>query len=201
MYDEYEGSQPRLQQLNSNIALIALGSNASSVWGDPLQTIQKASLEVTNRVGFKSKCSPIYQTPAFPAGAGPDFCNAVIRIGTNLPALDVLRILHEIEADAGRDRTVRWGQRTLDLDLLALGDLVAPDLDGYRHWRDLAPDQQAKTAPQTLILPHPRLQDRSFVLVPMADVAPDWVHPVLQQTVVEMRDARPADENASVVAL
>jgi|TARA_B110000977_G_scaffold200662_1_gene292023 2-amino-4-hydroxy-6-hydroxymethyldihydropteridine diphosphokinase len=145
--------------------------------------------------------SPLYGTPAFPAGAGPDFVNAAIRIPTGLPAQEVLAILHQIEAEAARTRTLRWGQRTLDLDLIALGNQVCPDLPTYTHWHGLAPDLQAQTAPDQLILPHPRVQDRSFVLVPLADVAPDWVHPVLGQSVVQMRDARLADEVRSVVRL
>ena len=145
--------------------------------------------------------SRFFNTPAFPAGAGPDFVNAAIRIETRLSAQNMLAALHEIEVDAGRERKVRWGQRTLDLDLIAMADEVLPDAATYLHWRDLPLDQQAKAAPDQLILPHPRLQDRSFVLVPLADVAPDWVHPVLGQTVVEMRDARPEAELASVIPI
>ncbi|MFT5064508.1 MAG: 2-amino-4-hydroxy-6-hydroxymethyldihydropteridine diphosphokinase [Yoonia sp.] len=185
----------------SMFALIALGSNVSSPWGDPTETVQKAISDVMDRLGSGGMQSPLYSTPAFPAGAGPDFVNAAIRVSTDLTAQDVLTVLHETEAKAARMRTLRWGQRTLDLDLIALGDQVCPDLLTYSHWRDLAPDLQAQTAPDQLILPHPRVQDRSFVLVPLADVAPDWVHPVLGQSVVQMRDARPADEVSSVVRL
>lgn len=185
----------------SMFALIALGSNVSSPWGDPTETVQKAISDVMDRLGSGGMQSPLYSTPAFPAGAGPDFVNAAIRVSTDLTAQDVLTVLHETEAKAARMRTLRWGQRTLDLDLIALGDQVCPDLLTYSHWRGLAPDLQAQTAPDQLILPHPRVQDRSFVLVPLADVAPDWVHPVLGQSVVQMRDARPADEVSSVVRL
>lgn len=185
----------------SMFALIALGGNASSPWGDPTETVQKAISDVMDRLGTGVMQSPLYSTPAFPAGAGPDFVNAAIRVSTDLSAQDVLTILHEIEAKAARLRTLRWGQRTLDLDLIALGDQVCPDLLTHSHWRGLEPDLQAQTAPDQLILPHPRVQDRSFVLVPLADVAPDWVHPVLGQSVVQMRDARPADEVSSVVRL
>jgi 2-amino-4-hydroxy-6-hydroxymethyldihydropteridine diphosphokinase len=185
----------------SMFALIALGSNVSSPWGDPTETVQKAISDVMDRLGSGGMQSPLYSTPAFPAGAGPDFVNAAIRVSTDLTAQDVLTVLHETEAKAARMRTLRWGQRTLDLDLIALGDQICPDLLTYSHWRGLAPDLQAQTAPDQLILPHPRVQDRSFVLVPLADVAPDWVHPVLGQSVVQMRDARPADEVSSVVRL
>ncbi len=198
MYDDYDTSQAPDQHLKVNKTLIALGSNAKSVWGDATQTIQKASLRVQEMLGFECVSSPLYATPAFPAGAGPDFVNAAIRVGTVLPPERILAVLHEIEAEAGRERVVRWGQRTLDLDLLAVGDQIAPDTAELRRWMDLDLDTQAKEAPNQLVLPHPRLQDRSFVLVPMADVAPDWVHPVLGLTVVQMRDARPIDEIDSV---
>ena len=180
------------------IVLIALGSNGVSPWGDAAETVQKAMVILSKKVGHLVGESPLYATPAFPAGAGPDFVNAAIRVTTALSAADLLTALHAVEAEAARERTVRWGQRTLDLDLIAYGDAVAPDLVGYDHWRGLPVDLQMKETPDQLILPHPRLQDRSFVLVPLADVAPDWVHPVLGQSVVQMRDARPSAEIASV---
>lgn len=91
--------------------------------------------------------------------------------------------------------------RTLDLDLIALGDAVLPDAATQAQWRGLDPEAQRRLAPDRLILPHPRLQDRSFVLVPLADVAPDWRHPVLGLTVREMLAARPVAERSEVVPL
>jgi len=78
---------------------------------------------------------------------------------------------------------------------------VLPDPAGFRHWLDLPPEAQSREAPDRLILPHPRMQDRAFVLVPLADVAPDWRHPVLGRTVTQMRDALPAGLLAEVVPL
>lgn len=179
-------------------ALISLGSNAHSVWGHPTLTVQKAILVMQEMADCTALRSGLYLTPAFPAGAGPDFVNAAIRISTDLRPNDLLAVLHRIEAEAGRERTVRWGQRTLDLDLVAVDDLVLPDPATHQQWRDLSLEKQAITAPDQLILPHPRLQDRSFVLVPLADIAPDWVHPILGQTVKEMCQARPKAEVASV---
>lgn len=101
----------------------------------------------------------------------------------------------------GRTRGVRWGTRTLDLDLIACGDAVLPDLTTYLHWRDLPLEAQMQAAPQELILPHPRMQDRAFVLVPMADIAPDWVHPVLDRSVRQMLAALPAAACAEITPL
>jgi 2-amino-4-hydroxy-6-hydroxymethyldihydropteridine diphosphokinase len=185
----------------SRKTLIALGSNEESVWGDATLTVQKAMQRVSELAISAPSCSLLYNTPAFPARSGPAFVNAVMALDTDLSPQDLLAALHLIEAAAGRTRTTRWGQRTLDLDLIAMGERVLPDLPTFEHWRNLPQDAQTQQAPQTLILPHPRLQDRGFVLVPMMDVAPDWVHPVLGQTVRELCMALPAADRASVVPL
>jgi 2-amino-4-hydroxy-6-hydroxymethyldihydropteridine diphosphokinase len=110
-------------------------------------------------------------------------------------------MLHQIEAAHGRIRSGRWAGRTLDIDLLAVGDQILPDAETHRQWRDLSPEDQALLAPDQLILPHPRLSERAFVLVPLADVAPDWRHPILGQTVTQMRDALPPADLAAVQPL
>lgn len=183
------------------LALIALGSNANSNWGDAAATVQKAMMLLNALVLKPISHSAFYQTSAFPADSGPDFVNAAAAFFTTMPGPDLLQALHEIEAEAGRTRDVRWGPRTLDLDLIAVGDVVAPDRIIQARWRDLPTDRQMHDAPTELILPHPRMQDRSFVLVPLNDVAPDWIHPVLGQTVAEMLAALPAADRASVVAM
>ena len=174
--------------------LVALGANLPSVIGSPSATIHEA-LNCTHQYRCKLlSVSRFFSTPAFPAGNGPDYVNAAAQLEVARDAKSVLNALHEVEAEFGRERVQRWGQRTLDLDLIAIDDEVHPDQATFHAWRDLPPQHQAERTPEQLILPHPRLQDRAFVLVPLADVAPTWRHPVLGQTVAAMRDALdPAD--------
>jgi len=181
--------------------LITLGSNEESVWGDARETIQKAMLAVAEFSDQPPKFSGLFATPAFPAGAGPDFVNAAMVISTPLSPADLLARLHEVEAAAGRTRTRRWGQRTLDLDLIAQGDTVLPSPEAHQAWRNLPLTQQQEQIPDELILPHPRLQDRAFVLVPMLEVAPDWQHPLLGRSIAEMAAALPDAARAEVVRL
>ena len=177
--------------------LLALGANLASVVGSPVDSL-RAALKMLSSNGVAIRAvSPLYSTPAFPAGNGPDYVNAAARISADMSPAAMLDLLHRIEGEMGRERLQRWGQRTLDLDLIACDDMVLPDRETHAAWRNLPPEEQVQRTPERLILPHPRLQDRAFVLVPLADVAPDWRHPVLNLTVLEMRDALdPADLDA-----
>jgi len=193
--------QARPTANSSQNVLVSVGSNEVSRWGDPTETIQKSRLALQDALRVEVVMSRLYHTPAFPAGAGPDFVNGVFSLRTSRDPAELLELLHALENAAGRVREQRWGPRTLDLDLLAYGDVVAPNLDVWTDWHDLDPDQQTEVAPDQLILPHPRLQDRAFVLVPLSDVAPTWVHPVLDLSVRDLLDAMPGEELADVVPL
>lgn len=187
--------------MNQGAALIALGANMPHSGASLPETI-RAAIAAVQAVGLQVVAeSRLYSTPCFPPGAGPDYVNAAIAVHTPLAAPQILQILHDIEAEFGRTRQVRWGMRTLDLDLLALGDAVLPDLATYRHWQQLAPEQQQQLAPDQLILPHPRMHERGFVLVPLADIAPQWRHPVLGQSVADLCAALPPLARAEVQAL
>ncbi len=149
---------------------IALGSNL----GDSERTIETALVRLDQidgmRLGVRTDksalaLSHLYKTA--PVGPPqPDYINACAIFHTVLPPEQVLHHLLGAEAGFGRIRRERWGPRTLDLDLLFYGDQVMDT--------------------PSLTLPHPRMHERAFVLVPLAEIAADWRHPVRQQTVDEM---------------
>ncbi len=186
---------------SSLIAVVALGANLSLRGAVPEMTLRQSLDALAHRGVVIRSVSRFFATPCFPAGAGPDYVNAAALIETDLAPEDLLQILHEVEHEFGRERAQRWGMRTLDLDLVCYGDQVHPDRAEHDRWRTLPTQDQARQAPDRLILPHPRLQDRAFVLVPMADVVPDWQHPVLDRTVTEMVAALPPEDVAQVTPL
>lgn len=185
----------------SQTFLIALGANLPFAENSPAMTLAKA-LNDFKEFGLRiTATSSFYHTPCFPAGAGPDYVNAVASARANLGADEVLDRLHKLELRYGRERSLRWGQRTLDLDLVAAGDTVLPDRIGYQRWQSLSAERQRELAPETLVLPHPRLAERAFVLVPMAEIAPNWVHPITGKTTLQMLDALEDAEKEGVKAL
>jgi 2-amino-4-hydroxy-6-hydroxymethyldihydropteridine diphosphokinase len=116
-------------------------------------------------------------------------------------ANEILEKLHAIEHELGRVRETRWGQRTIDIDLIAVDQNILPDAETFKKWQLLPFSQQTKIAPDQLVLPHPRMQDRAFVLAPMMDLCPDWVHPVIQKSVSQMYDVLNGQDTAEVMPL
>ena len=185
---------------NTKTAIVAFGGNLPVGGTLPEFTI-KASFAMLYDMGVTLVAqSSLYQTPCFPSGAGPDYVNAVavIRYASEWAPAKLLAVLHKVEAQFGRVRQTRWGMRTLDIDLIAIGDMVLHDPVTLRHWIDLTPDEQQLAAPDHLILPHPRLQDRAFVLVPLAEILPDWRHPLLDASVLDLLAALPAKDREEV---
>ena len=187
----------------ANKVLIAFGANLPDGRFGPTDTLRAAIDDLRSHgVGFL-RLSRFYETPCFPAGAGPDYVNAaaVVRPPEGMGPDGLLALLHQVEAAHGRQRISRWAGRTLDIDLVAWDDAVLPDVESQTRWRDLPASDQARLAPDRLVLPHPRLQDSAFVLVPLAEVAPEWLPPLLGQTVAEMLAALPERDRAEVRAL
>ncbi len=187
----------KLQQIGT-IALIALGANLPSRLGPPDATLRHA-LDALPAEGVRIlRASRLYATPCFPPGAGPDYVNAAAMVETTRDAAALMAHLHAIEARHGRVRGARWGMRALDLDLIAHGAQVLPDAATFAAWRDLPAAEQVRRTPDRLILPHPRLQDRGFVLVPLAEIAADWRHPVSGESVAGMCAALGPEARAQI---
>jgi 2-amino-4-hydroxy-6-hydroxymethyldihydropteridine diphosphokinase len=147
--------------------LVAIGSNMWGPWGSPEQAVARA-LVALNSDGIKLlRASRLLRTAPFGRPNQPDFVNAVAQIGSHLPPMALLQKLHAIEKSAGRRRALRWGPRTLDLDIL--------DYDGLVRRHD-----------KTLILPHPGLEARIFVLKPIAEMTSRWRHPVTHRSAAHM---------------
>lgn len=178
--------------------LVALGGNLPSCHGDPVSTMRCALGSLAANGVVIRAISRFFRTPAFPAGSGPEFVNAAAVIKAGPDVQRMLDLLHQLEAEAGRQRRERWGPRELDLDLLACGHGIWPNSSEVETWLTLPPDQRGKTVPKELILPHPRLQERAFVLVPLADIRPGWRHPLLGKTVYRMLAELPSEEIAPI---
>lgn len=180
------------------MALVAFGANIA-IDGLSLSAAVAGAIDALNRADCQLQArSRLFVTPCFPQGAGPDYINAVASYKTILSPRDLLARMHDIEAEMGRQRVQRWGSRTMDLDLLDHGQAVLPDHATFRHWQALPPDQQATRAPDRLILPHPRLAERAFVLVPLLDVAPEWRHPVIGLSARQLAEALPMSDRLAV---
>jgi 2-amino-4-hydroxy-6-hydroxymethyldihydropteridine diphosphokinase len=159
-------------------AYIALGSNL----GDRAKTLDSA-LDRLSSLGHISAQSSIYETEPVGFHDQPKFLNAVLALETNLEPVQLLRSLLGIEREMGRDRSrnVRNGPRALDLDLLLVGDVIVSG--------------------DELTLPHPGLQQRRFVLTPLAEIAPNLCHPQSKRTIAELLALLPdeADNRVSAV--
>ena len=180
---------------------MAIGSNQSLINTSSSDVLCAALSRIAVSVGPITSLSRFFQTPAFPKGSGPDFVNAALVVRAQGSEDVILEKLHAIEHELGRVRETRWGQRTIDIDLIAIGQNVLPNSETYKKWQLLPFSQQAKVAPDQLILPHPRMQDRAFVLEPMMDVCPDWVHPIIQKSVSQMYDVLDRRDKAEVMPL
>nr|WP_236938106.1 2-amino-4-hydroxy-6-hydroxymethyldihydropteridine diphosphokinase [Frigidibacter mobilis] len=161
-------------------------------------TLRKALAMLPNETVQIRAVSRFFRSPAYPAGSGPDYVNAVALLDARIDADGLLAHLHDVEAQIGRIRQSRWEPRVVDLDLLSHGESVLPDAATQAAWRMLPAEEQTRATPGQLILPHPRIADRAFVLLPLAEVAPGWVHPATGKGVAAMLGALPAADKAAL---
>jgi 2-amino-4-hydroxy-6-hydroxymethyldihydropteridine diphosphokinase len=145
----------------THTAYLALGSNL----GDRLENLQNAKKAMAPNICVVD-ASPVYETPPWGILEQPAFLNQVVEVKTDLSPEALLKTLKRLESQLGRETGVRNGPRLIDLDILFYDDLV---LEG-----------------EELIIPHPRMRGRGFVLVPLADLAPDLYHPKLNMTVLQL---------------
>ena len=163
-----------MKSLNDSIAqnalagavVIALGSNLPGPYASPRDLLEAAVDRFAGLGLTVVRRSRWWRSKAWPDGEGPDYLNAVALVETALPPASVLAALIGLEAAFGRRRGLANAPRTLDLDLVAHGRRIieAPGLD----------------------LPHPRAAQRRFVMGPLAEIAPGWVHPVLGRTAADL---------------
>ena len=161
------------------LAYIGFGSNI----GDRLAHIQNAIHVLSKTEGITlQKISSVYKTAPVGYEAQAEFLNGVAAIQTSLSPLSLLHTLKDIETEVGRQHRIRWGPREIDLDILIYGDLCLQT--------------------EKLVIPHPEMHLRRFVLVPLAEIAPDVVHPVFQETVQtlleRLEDNKSVSESGSI---
>lgn len=152
--------------------LVSLGANCLGPWGKPADTIARALREIAGAGPTVEAVSAFYETAAVGRAGQPPYVNAVALIDTPLSGEALLRLLKGIEVRAGRRGGSPWGARPLDIDILDHKGLVT-------NWRGRHP-AFARSGLRPLVLPHPWIAKRPFVLQPLLDIAPDWRHPVLK---------------------
>jgi 2-amino-4-hydroxy-6-hydroxymethyldihydropteridine diphosphokinase len=147
-----------------NTIFLLLGSNL----GDRNLFLQQAIQHITNGVGPIIKTSSVYETQSWGKTDSPDYLNQVIQLQTELSAQEVLQKILDIELVMGRIREEKWGSRIIDIDILFYNSVFVNE--------------------PGLQIPHPELHKRRFTLEPLAEIAPTFIHPVLNATILQLKN-------------
>jgi len=145
----------------NHLIYLALGTNL----GDRSANLHAALAALSSDVKVIAE-SKVYETPPWGVENQPAFLNMAVKCETTLEPESLLKRIKQLEVRLGREQTFHWGPRLIDLDILFYDDLIL------------------KT--ESLTIPHPHLHERAFVLVPLAEIAPDFIHPVLKKTIKEL---------------
>lgn len=160
--------------------LIGLGANLPTEKFGPPRAALGAALHAIEQTGMQIKQrAPWYQTAPVPISDQPWYVNGVAELGTERSPSEIIAALLELENNFGRVRTARNAPRILDLDLLAYDDQII-----------------IGSTPTDLTVPHPRMYGRSFVILPLRDIAPDWCDPVSGRTINGISNQLPKDQQA-----
>lgn len=150
-------------QDKSHTVYLGLGTNK----GDRIANLEAAVQALSPKIEVVQR-SPIYRTPPWGYTDQPDFLNMALEARTKLTPSELLKYLKTLEAQVGRTATFRWGPREIDIDILLYDDLLLET--------------------PKLTIPHPQMHERAFVLVPLADLAPDLRHPKLNQRIADLKN-------------
>ena len=162
---------------DGQVILLGLGANLPSARGGSPRETLLAALKALEAEGVRVLArSRWYDSAAWPDPSQPRYWNAVAAVETALDPVSLLALLHRVEESFGRVRGARNAPRTVDLDLL--------DYEG-----------RVRNGPEAPVLPHPRMAERGFVLLPLRDIAPDWHHPVSGASVDALISALPAGQD------
>ncbi|MGM1431056.1 2-amino-4-hydroxy-6-hydroxymethyldihydropteridine diphosphokinase [Sphingobacterium lactis] len=145
-----------------NTAYLLLGANI----GNPVQQLQDARAEITDRIGPITQASSLYESEAWGVEDQPIFLNQVIQVETEYTVQRVLQDIMKIEILLGRIRGQRWGSRIIDIDILYFNSEIV-------HEEDLQ-------------VPHPYIQERNFTLIPLVEIAADYIHPIFKKSNTEL---------------
>ena len=160
-----------------NITFLQTGTNL----GDRLMNLDLANNQIEQQVGKIISASSIYETEAWGVTDQPLFLNQVIQVETRLSVQEIIEIVLSIEIEMGRVRVQKWAERLIDIDILFYNNDIIHQ--------------------ENLIVPHPRIQERNFVLKPLVEIAPNLIHPIFNQTMTELLEVSKDELNVYKLVL